>query len=113
MSDREKLGKLRHLSRLILDISLMRLDRASLARQRSIDGLAKLNCPDAPTDLNPVVAGEVALRYQLWADQRRSAINLVLARQTADWDDARQDAVRALGRASVVKKLCDPGTSQD
>ena len=105
MNDREKLGKLRHISQLMLDVRLMKLERASQARQESLDHLAFLNRPAAPTDLNPMVAGEVTMRYQLWADQRRSAINLMLARQTADWTEARRDATEAFGRDSVIGKL--------
>ena len=47
------------------------------------------------------------MRYQLWADQRRSAINLILARQTAAWSEARKDAAEAFGRDAVIAKLRD------
>jgi hypothetical protein len=45
------------------------------------------------------------MRYALWADQRRSEINLVLARQTVEWVEARQEAARAFGRNQVLQKL--------
>jgi hypothetical protein len=107
MTEKEKLGQLRHISQLMLDLRLMTLERASQARQESLDHLAELNRPSPPTDLNPVTAGEVTMRYQLWADQRRSAINLVLARQTVEWTEARKDAAEAFGRSSVLGKLQD------
>ncbi|MBC7739444.1 MAG: hypothetical protein H7245_20060 [Candidatus Saccharibacteria bacterium] len=110
MIDKEKLAQLRHVSQLLLDVRLMTLDRATQARQDSLDRLAELNRPAPPSDLNPVIAGEVAMRYQLWADQRRSAINLVLARQTVEWTEARKDASEAFGRNQVVGKLQDGTT---
>ena len=107
MSEREKLAQLRQVSQLMLDVRLLALDRAAKARQASLDHLADLNKPAVQTDLNPIVAGEVAMRYENWADHRRSEINLVLARQTADWAEARQHAAIAFGRNAVIGKLQD------
>ena len=107
MTQRDKIAQLRDVSRLILDVRLMKLEQASQARQESLDHLSALNRPSPPTDLNPVTAGEVAMRYQLWADQRRSAINLILARQTAAWSEARKEAAEAFGRDAVIAKLRD------
>ena len=107
MDDLQKLAQLRLVSQMMLDVRLLKLERATQARQESLDHLAELNRPAPATDLNPVLAGEVTMRYQLWADQRRSAINLVLARQTAEWSDARKDASEAFGRNSVIGKLQD------
>jgi hypothetical protein len=105
MKDREKLAQLRHISQVLLEVRLLALDQAAKARQTSLDHLAELNTPAVQTDLNPIVAGEVTLRYENWADHRRSEINLVLARQTADWVEARQNAALAFGRNSVIGKL--------
>lgn len=105
MSDREKLAQLHTISQLMLDVRLLALDRAAKARQSSLDHLAELNKPTALTDLNPVIAGEVAVRYQNWADHRRSEVNLILARQTADWVEARHNAAVAFGRSTVIGKL--------
>jgi hypothetical protein len=105
MSDREKLAQLQQLSQMMLDIRLFALEKSARARQASLDHLAELNRPPPPNDLDAITAGEVAMRYQNWADQRRSAINLDLARQTADWVEARRDAALAFGRNAVVGKL--------
>jgi hypothetical protein len=107
MSDRDKLAQLQQVSQLMLDIRLLALDRAAKVRQASLDHLADLNKPATPTDLNPVIAGEVAMRYENWADHRRSEINLALARQTADWAEARHHAALAFGRNAVIGKLRD------
>ena len=74
-------------------------------RQANLDHLAELNRPAPETDLDPVVGGEVGMRYQNWADQRRSAINIDLARQTAEWAEARESAGLAFGRNAVIAKL--------
>ncbi len=105
MSEREKMARITTLSQLVLDGRLAALDRASRARQASLDHLTELNRPLRPTDLSPIVEGEVAMRYQLWADQRRSEINLMLARQTAAWVEARQEAATAFGRNQALRTL--------
>ena len=105
MSDREKLAQLRQISQLTLDMRLFALEQAARARQASLDHLAELAKPHGPHDLNEVIAGEVAMRYQNWADHRRADINLTLARQTSDWVEARQEAALAFGRNAVILKL--------
>ena len=105
MSARDKLGQLQTISQLMLDLKLLALERTARARQASLDHLDYLNRPCPPSDLGPLVAGEVEMRYQNWADQRRAAINLELARQTVEWSEARCDAALAFGRNSVIGKL--------
>ncbi|MBI1169887.1 hypothetical protein GC209_00670 [bacterium] len=105
MSHLEKLERLRQISSLLLDSKLVAVERAARARQHSLDLLAELDLPAAPIDLPPILAGEVTMRYELWADQRRSELNLVLARQSAEWAEARQEAALAFGRNQVVAKL--------
>lgn len=107
MSDREKLAQIQKLAQLILDIRLVELERAARARQASLDHLADLNRPQPITVDNPVLAGEIAMRFQTWADQRRAAINLELAQQTVAWEAAKLDASQAFGRNSVLGKLRD------
>lgn len=105
MSDRAKLADLQKVARLMLDLRLLALDQAAKARQASLDHLDELNRPQPAADPNPIVAGEVAVRYQHWADQRRASLNLDLARQTAEWQEARQAASLALGRDAVIARL--------
>jgi hypothetical protein len=107
MSTGAKLARLQDLTRLMLDLRLMELERSARARQASLDHLADLNRPQPPADANPVVAGEVAMRFQTWADQRRTAINLDLARQTVDWEEAKRSAALAFGRDTMIGKLRD------
>lgn len=107
MNDREKLIQLQDLTRLMLDMRLMELEKAAQARQASLDHLTELARPQPPADQNPVVAAEVALRYQNWADHRRASINLDLARQTVAWEEARRSASLAFGRNMVIGKLRD------
>lgn len=107
MSEREKLTRLAEVSQLMLDAKMLSLEKAARARQTSLDRLAELDRPVACGDMEPVRAAEVAMRYALWADQRRSEINSILANQTVTWVEARQEAARAFGRNQVVKKLAD------
>ena len=107
MNAREQLVRLQQISQLILDVRLVALDKAARARQANLDHLAELNRPAPLADLDPIVGGEVGMRYQNWADQRRSAINLDLARQTVEWTEARESAGQAFGRNAVIAKLRD------
>jgi hypothetical protein len=105
MSDRERLKRLAEVSSLLLDRRLLALEKAAQARQTSLDRLAELDRPATSADLPPLVVEEIAMRYALWADQRRSDINLTLAKQTAEWVEARQEAAHAFGRNQVLGNL--------
>lgn len=105
MSDIEKLKRLAQVSQVMLDTRMLSLEKAARARQASLDRLAELDRPVSSGDLAPLTAAEVALRYALWADQRRSEINGILANQTVEWTEARQEAARAFGRNQVVQNL--------
>lgn len=107
MSAREKLSRLKDITDLMLELRLMELEKIARARQANLDHLAELNRPQPPAIENPIVAGEVLMRYENWADQRRAAINLDLARQTADLEEARRAAALAFGRNQVIGKLKD------
>ena len=89
---------------MILDQKLAILQDRAAKRGASLKRLRDLalNTFDA---LEPVVQAQVQLRYECWADTRRSEINLVLARQTAEWMDARAAAKSAFGRAEVLRNL--------
>lgn len=106
MTDRKsRLQQLHVLSQLILNSRLSALRAADLARRSSLDRLADLASPAPPIGLPDVAAHDVRLRYECWADQKRSEINLTLARQTAEWLDARADAAIAFGRSKALSDL--------
>lgn len=67
--------------------------------------IAALDLPQAPTDLGLAASGQVALRYQQWADLRRSELNTVLARQTAEWLAAREEARLAFGKTEALSGI--------
>lgn len=105
MSDKEKLKRLADVSGLLFDTKMIAVEKAARARQQSLDRLAELERPATPTDLPPLLAAEISMHFALWADQRRSEINQVLARQSAEWAEARQEAALAFGRNQAVLKL--------
>jgi len=96
---------LRKLTDLLLDARLADLHAAAAARAESLDRLADLERPAKASDLPDIAAAEVWMRYQRWADQRRAEINLTLARQTADWIEARQAAALAFGKSQALDGL--------
>ena len=97
------------ISRLMLDHRLAALTRAAAAREESKARLAGLSQPSAETDLPLAVAAQASLLYERWAEARRAEINLTLARQTAEWIEARDAARRAFGRADALRRLSERG----
>lgn len=105
MSRAQDLAMLGQLARLVLDHRLSLLRQAADRRERSRQQIADLDRMAGPADLPTVTAGQVALRYQLWADARRTELNTQLARQTVDLLGARQDAETAFGRAEALRGI--------
>lgn len=97
--------RLAELAQLVLDHRLSRLRSAASELERSRMQIAALDPAAAPADLEPMMAERVALTYSRWADQRRSELNLVVARQTADWMEARSEAQTAFGRVQALQGL--------
>jgi hypothetical protein len=91
---------LNDLSRLVLDHRLSILREAAVRRDQSLAQIAALSLQAGPTDLPPVEAGQVAFRYQLWADARRAELNSLLSRLAA-----REEAKLAFGRAEALRSV--------
>ncbi len=88
---------------LMLDARLSELQKAARAREETLSHLADLSALVEPRGDLPQIAAELAaLQYQRWADARRADLNLVLARQTAHWLDARDAARLAFGKAQAL-----------
>lgn len=103
MTQKQQLIKLRQISSLILDSRLSTLHAAAKAKQESETQLAGLNhVPSRPEDLSDVALERVALNYQRWADARRSELNMLLARQTVAWMEARDAAREAFGKKEAL-----------
>ena len=107
MKDTERLHRLGQISALLRERKLHILQGAAQARQVSLDRLAALEAPMPAADLPSMAAEEVALRYAVWVDERRREINFTLARQTAEWHSALQEAAEAFGRDQVVQSLAE------
>ena len=99
------IARMAELAQLVLDQRLGRLRGAAAELERSRQQIAALDLSAAATDLEPVTAEKVALTYDRWADQRRSELNLVIARQTASWIEARSEAQTAFGRVQALQGL--------
>jgi hypothetical protein len=109
MSAPERLARLAGLAALIRDLRLADLERAGQARAESRARLAGLALEPIEADLGPIAAAQAELRYQSWAEARRAEINLTLARQTAEWLEARDAARQAFGRAEALRTLVARG----
>jgi hypothetical protein len=106
------INRLRPLAQVILDQRLARLRDLATCKDRSLAQIAALDQPLAAPGIGGVARDLVALRYQGWADQRRRELNLLLARQTADWVEARDAARLAFGRAEVLRTLGQRGAGK-
>lgn len=105
MTRASDIAALQELARLLLDHRLSALRSAAGRREQSRIQIAAIDKAAEPVDLPPIAAGQVALRYQLWADVRRSELNTVMARQTAEWMEAREDARHAFSRAEALRGI--------
>lgn len=105
MSQAKDLKRLSDVTQLLFDSRLDQLHRAATELERSRMQLDAINQVVRASDLDPVTAGKVALTYDRWADQRRSELNLVIARQTVDWMEARGEAQTAFGRVQALQGL--------
>jgi len=106
MTKAKDIRRLSEVAQLMLDHRLGQLHAAAAELERSRTQLAAINRAARPAeDLAPVVAEKVALTYDRWADARRSELNLVIARQTASWMEARGDAKGAFGRLQALQGL--------
>lgn len=110
MSQKQQLAKLQQIAGLMLDSRLAALQTAARAKAESEAQLAGLAVAmAAPADISAVAAERAALNYQRWADARRAELNLLLARQTVTWMEARDAARLAFGKtealAGVAHKL--------
>jgi hypothetical protein len=104
MKKRQSLARLTALSDVILDQHLAKLQACAAERNASLQRLRDL-APAPAEGLDPITGAATLLRFEIWADARRSEINLVLARQTAAWMEAQAEAKTAFGRAQVLKRL--------
>lgn len=96
--------RLAEISQMIVDQRLGNLRRLAAAKAQSEALLGALELE--PSDsLGLIADAQTNHRYQLWADARRAEINLVLARQTAEWMVARTEAATALGKVRVLDRL--------
>lgn len=105
MSKAKDLPRLAELAQLMLDHRLGQLRQSAEALDQSRMQLAAINQAADPAGLDPVTAARVALGYDRWADVRRAELNLVIARQSAAWHEARNDAQTAFGRVQALQGL--------
>ncbi|HLQ17671.1 MAG TPA: hypothetical protein VK146_01725 [Tabrizicola sp.] len=105
MSKASDMARLAEVAQLMLDHRLGQLRLAAANLERSRMQIAALDQTGQPADLEPVTAGKVALAYDRWADLRRAELNLVIARQTASWLEARGEAQTAFGRVQALQGL--------
>jgi hypothetical protein len=107
MSRAKDLSQLADLAQLMLDHRLGTLKASSDRLEQSRMQLSALNQTAEPVDLDPVTAVKVGLDYERWADVRRAELNLVIARQTAAWLEARGDAQTAFGRVQALRSVAE------
>lgn len=103
MTTKADVARLAALTALVLDQRLQQLRLAAAARDRSRMQIAALDLPQGDHDLPVPIAGQVGLAYERWADQRRTELNALIARQTVEWMAARSAASLAFGRTEALR----------
>jgi hypothetical protein len=101
---KHSLDRLTAIAEIIVEQRLAKLQACAAERNNSLQRLQDL-VPTSSAETDPISQATTLLRYETWADARRREINLLLARQTVAWLEARSEAQSAFGRADVLKKL--------
>lgn len=97
-----RIEALARLADLIREAELSHLARASAARDAvQLD----LTAHDAAMPHGEITDARSKARHDTWRAVKRASLNIALARETAQWLEARDAAARAVGRADVLKKL--------
>ncbi len=107
MSKARELARLAKLAQLMLDHKLGVLKETSDRLEQSRLQRSALDQAPPPVELEPILCSRIGLDYERWADVRRSELNLVIARQTAAWIEARGDAQTAFGRVQALQRLAE------
>ena len=105
MNQANDLNRLADLAQLMLDHRLGQLRVSAGQLEQSKMQLSAINRSPEPMDLDPILTARVGLGYDRWADVRRAELNLVIARQTAHWLEARSEAQTAFGRVQALHGL--------
>ena len=106
MSKHDQLRRLQQVASLMFDSRLAQLKTTARAMQETRDHLANLaTAPEESTAMPPIAMAVAALRYYRWTDVRRADLNLTLARQTADWLNAREAARAAFGKTQALEAV--------
>lgn len=106
--DTRRLKSLHQLAKLKSDLALAALSSARLACEQTAARIEGLTCPILPRfeGENAATLEQQRLLYESWAEQRRIALNGLLARQMVEAAERLTEAREAFGRADVVEKLC-------
>ncbi len=105
MNDTDRIARLVVLAGVQRDRDLGALAQAAQARAATRVRIEALRLSTiAPVPADPVLFG-VHQRHRHWAEDQRRALNHELARQSADWHDARARAARSFGRAAVLDRI--------
>ena len=103
MTKQDQMQRLQQVAGLLFDSKLVELKAAARAMQETKDHLLDLIAlPVQPSELPAITMAVAGLRYDRWADVRRADLNLTLARQTAEWLDARDAARLAFGKTQAL-----------
>ncbi len=102
MNRAKDLAKLMSLADLLLQHRLGLMRQAAVRLERSRSQMIAIDKAAEPADLPEIVAGLVACDYLRWADARKTELNAVVARQTADSMVARAEAEMAFGRVHAL-----------
>ena len=103
MTKQDQMQRLQQVAGLLFDSKLVDLKAAARAMQETKDHLVDLIAlPVQACELPATTMAVTGLRYDRWADVRRAELNLTLARQTAEWLDARDAARLAFGKTQAL-----------
>jgi hypothetical protein len=96
---------LTRITELVMDQHLADLRVKKAAQMETRGHIAALDQSVVVADVSLAAAAQVGLRYAAWADRRKAALNVTLARQTVAVLAAEDGARVAFARNTVMEKL--------
>lgn len=100
-----KVKALNSVVRLQFDLAQAQLRKHAAEREATRALIAGLNRPALQDGDDPILNAKVDMMYRSWADGRRAELNMILARQTANWMESAAEARRCFGRLDALQQV--------
>ncbi len=116
----KRLLALQNLTGMVLDAERMKLQQLSLAERKLDDQIRELDSESRKRAVQLLAKGGTDsallagadMRWQNWVQQQKRKLNTRRAALLAKYEEQRQDAQKAFGKAEAVRKLLEQSAEE-